>query len=573
LLFIFFAVLFLYKKLTEQKHPFTPKKITKVETDVDICKRLYSTKEGVIPSDLDAIVIGSGIGGLTLAAMLAKQGRRVLILEQHDIAGGCCHTFEENGFEFESGWHVVFEMDLKKDKGFMGEILHYLTDGQLKWEPYDDPMDEIRLGTRRTISVPRGKENFIKELKKQFPDEAEKLDKFFDLVQKISDDFYHRMVSRILPPWLGKIYYYFFGGYYRKYAQRTLSDVLKNEFGFSKDCVSALSYFYGYLGSSPDSVYFSIFSLVFIMILKGNYFPVGGPQNVVRKLLEQVEARGGKCLVKCQVEKILIKGNKAVGVKTSKGQKIYAPLIVSDAGFMNTYIKLVGEESLKKFGLYDRVKSMKQSDSNHIMLFLGFDKSSKELQLPKRNFFLMPDSDFSEAARLLKEEMRIDQLRAMVGFPSSKDPEYEKRCPGKSTAVICSGGANMEWFKEWEHKRVKQRGKDYEQFKQKFVNELEQRFFTHFPHLKQHCVYKEGATPLTTQYYLASVEGASYGLEYNEEKRDWIRADTPIENLYLTGQDVISPGLAGAIGGALICYAAITGENVLAAAKKYCEQE
>lgn len=56
-----------------------------------------------VPQDLDVIVIGSGIGGLTAGATLAKAGKKVLVLEQHDQAGGCCHTYIEKGFEFDVG--------------------------------------------------------------------------------------------------------------------------------------------------------------------------------------------------------------------------------------------------------------------------------------------------------------------------------------------------------------------------------------------------------------------------------------------------------------------------------------
>lgn len=56
-----------------------------------------------VPGDLDVIVVGSGIGGLTAAATLAKAGKKVLVLEQHDQAGGCCHTYIEKGFEFDVG--------------------------------------------------------------------------------------------------------------------------------------------------------------------------------------------------------------------------------------------------------------------------------------------------------------------------------------------------------------------------------------------------------------------------------------------------------------------------------------
>lgn len=56
-----------------------------------------------VPRDLDVIVIGSGIGGLAVGATLAKAGKKVLVLEQHDQAGGCCHTYIEKGFEFDVG--------------------------------------------------------------------------------------------------------------------------------------------------------------------------------------------------------------------------------------------------------------------------------------------------------------------------------------------------------------------------------------------------------------------------------------------------------------------------------------
>lgn len=56
-----------------------------------------------VPENLDAIIIGSGVGGLGLAVLLAKVGKKVLVLEQHDRAGGCCHTFTEKGFEFDVG--------------------------------------------------------------------------------------------------------------------------------------------------------------------------------------------------------------------------------------------------------------------------------------------------------------------------------------------------------------------------------------------------------------------------------------------------------------------------------------
>ena len=80
-----------------------------------------------IPENLDAIVIGSGIGGLSCAAYLAKVGKKVLVLEQHYIAGGCMHSFEEKGVEHETGIHYIGNVNKRKI------VLDLITDTPIEW--------------------------------------------------------------------------------------------------------------------------------------------------------------------------------------------------------------------------------------------------------------------------------------------------------------------------------------------------------------------------------------------------------------------------------------------------------
>lgn len=67
--------------------------------DIDIT----GFKPQKVPENIDTIVIGSGISGLTTAVLLGRAGSKVLVLEQHDQAGGCCHTFVDKGYEFDTG--------------------------------------------------------------------------------------------------------------------------------------------------------------------------------------------------------------------------------------------------------------------------------------------------------------------------------------------------------------------------------------------------------------------------------------------------------------------------------------
>ena len=103
LLSIILFFVYLYFKFTKPRHPFKPKPFVKPQEKREYSKQIYSTKPGVVPDNLDAIVIGSGIGGLSIAGLLAKQGRRVLLLEQHDIGK------KKKKLIFKSWWMVKYK--------------------------------------------------------------------------------------------------------------------------------------------------------------------------------------------------------------------------------------------------------------------------------------------------------------------------------------------------------------------------------------------------------------------------------------------------------------------------------
>ena len=92
---------------------------------------------------MDAILIGSGIGSLTTAAILAKTGKQVLVLEQHHQAGGCCHTFVKNGYEFDTGIHYVGELG---SQTLNRTLLEQISDGQIEWAPLDQYFDIVQIG-------------------------------------------------------------------------------------------------------------------------------------------------------------------------------------------------------------------------------------------------------------------------------------------------------------------------------------------------------------------------------------------------------------------------------------------
>ena len=135
-----------------------------------VLKQSFSAER--VPSGLDAIVIGSGIGGLTTATILAKVGKKVLVLEQHDQAGGCCHTYVEKGFEFDVSIHYIGEM---MEGTLQRTLLDQITESGTEWMKLEDVYDDVIIGgsedleKRKTFPIPSGRGKLMESLiRKEF---------------------------------------------------------------------------------------------------------------------------------------------------------------------------------------------------------------------------------------------------------------------------------------------------------------------------------------------------------------------------------------------------------------------
>ncbi|UCG39878.1 MAG: NAD(P)-binding protein, partial [Acidimicrobiia bacterium] len=121
----------------------------------------------------DTIVVGSGMGGMSAAAILSLLGKRVLVLEQHVIPGGFTHMFKRPGYRWDVGVHIIGEMS---ERSFLGRLLSTLTGGRLDWEPVGDIYDEFHFPDGFTIQFPSSYHAFREALLDYFPEEAEGID-------------------------------------------------------------------------------------------------------------------------------------------------------------------------------------------------------------------------------------------------------------------------------------------------------------------------------------------------------------------------------------------------------------
>uniref|UniRef100_A0A8C2KX23 All-trans-retinol 13,14-reductase n=2 Tax=Cyprinus carpio TaxID=7962 RepID=A0A8C2KX23_CYPCA len=511
-----------------------------------------------VPQDLDAIVVGSGIGGLAIAVLLAKVGKKVLVLEQHDRAGGCCHTFTEQGFEFDVGIHYIGEL---LDHKPMRCVIDQLTNGQLQWEPLDNPFDRVVLGppeNRRIYPIYSGKKRYIDELKKCFPGEEKAIDEYVRLSKKVANGIWLMILLKLLPTPLAKFLVHTglatrLSSFFR-YASRSLTDVV-NELTQNKDLRAVMCYIFGTYGKMPKEASFSMHSLLLCHYLNGAWYPKGGASEIAYHMIPIIEKAGG-----------------AVRDFNTCGQEevhVHAPIVISDAGIFNTYEHLLPKD-VQTMPAIQKQLSMVQHGDGGLSIFIGVDGTKEELGLKADNYFIFPENNLDELLEgYMKgngEESSKKVPLIFVASPSAKDPTWPERKPGKSTVTVVSF-ANYAWFEEWKDDKVKNRSIDYKELKEAFINNILEAVTEIFPKIKDRIEYVDAGTPITNQHYIGAPKGEIYGADhgiprFSVELNATIRPQTPIKNLFLTGQDVMLCGFAGALTGALTCGSVILNRNL-----------
>ncbi|XP_005089178.1 all-trans-retinol 13,14-reductase [Aplysia californica] len=338
-----------------------------------------------------------------------------------------------------------------------------------------------------------------------------------------------------------------------------------------------LCYFFADYALLPREAPFILHALLATHFMTNSFYPRGGTSEIAYHMSDVIQKHGGRVLVQAPVTNIICnEDGRAVGVRIGGKTKVdvYAKYIISDAGIDNTFKALLPREIAQKSNVYPLVDKIGPSRS-YITAFMGIEGTSKELNLPAANYWVYNTGNKDVDINTLMEEFlalnqdELEDANIPFGFlsvPSAKDPEYEKKFPGKASVLLLTL-ANWEWFEEWKEEKVRHRGERYESIKDVMGRRMWQMVVDTFPQLEGKCVYLEVGTPVTNSYYLGFPKGEMYGIcqgnaRYTAEAASKLRPETDIPGLYITGQDGLTAGFMGGLMNGLICSSQILNRNL-----------
>ena len=527
---------------------------------------MVSYKQHPLDDRWDAIVIGSGIGGLATAALLSKHAaKKVLVLERHYTAGGYTHSFRRPGYSWDVGVHYIGE--LQDPMSPLRAAFDHLTGSQLEWAPMPDVYDRIVIG-ERVFEFPTGRERLRARFKDYFPTEVAGIDRYFAAVQSAQKASGLYFAEKAIPRPVARLAGSFLRAPFLRWASQSTLDVLRR-FTQNEELIAVLTAQWGDYGLPPAQSSFGIHAIVAAHYFNGASYPVGGAARIAETITPVIESHGGKVVVSAEVQEIMVVNGRAVGVQMADGREFRADLVVSDTGARNTFQRLVRPpqpilRDLERF----------PGSFAHLSLYIGVKQSARELGLTGTNLWIYPSSGNgacdhdANLGRFLHDPSAPFPV-LYISFPSAKDPEFERNHPGRATleAVVM---VPYEWFAHWEGSRWKHRAAEYDAFKEALAARIQSEVERNVPAVAGKIDHAELSTPLTTRHFMNYQQGEAYGLAATPE-RFRLRSLTPhtsIRNLYLTGQDVASLGVAGALFGGVMTASAMLGRNLMSTVTK-----
>ncbi len=480
----------------------------------------------------DAVIIGSGLGGLECAHILSKAGMSVLLLERGTQAGGCLQSYRRLGLAFDTGFHYVGGLD-------EGQSLHsafrHLGLLRLPWQRLDNHFDRVTIGNQ-TFSFAQGYDAFVETLTAAFPAERDALNKYADMLKQCGEQQFDA-----LNPQTGEssVLSRFFETSAYQYLTETFHDPLL----INVLCGTSLK-----MELRKESLPLFTFAHGNGSFIESSWRLKGDGSLIVNSLADGIRMHGGEIICNAEVRELVEKDGKLVHAVCSNGEIYEGTIFISNIHPAVT-CNLVKQSS--------RMKKVYRSRITHLENTFGMFTVSLRIKPQTLRYFNWNQYIYKEPD-VWAFHLKNNPVSGVL--VSCRIPEDGSKYVQQADLLTPMNWSECE---QWSHTEVGRRGEDYKAMKKRVADEcitLAERFI---PGLRDRITGCYTSTPLTYRNYTLTPEGSAYGLrkDFRNPMITLLSPRTPISNLLLTGQNLMLHGLHGVTMTALFTCAEVLGKE------------
>ncbi|MGV3668027.1 MAG: phytoene desaturase family protein [Leptospira bouyouniensis] len=468
-------------------------------------------------SHYDTIVIGAGNAGLMAATRLQREGSKTLLLERHNVPGGCATSFVRGDFEFEVALHQLSGVGTESEPFIMRRVFEELGVLDKIELVMEEELYRIIMPGKLDVTLPADWLELQNHLITLFPNEKEQINKFFKLSEAVVKEYYFVLPRVRLANDKEKIRTKCPN--FSAYGLRSTTEVL-NEFFSTEDLIDVITPYWSYVGiPTTDLVFAEFIGMLYFYCVYKPWHIKGGSQMLSSALLSSFEEAGGEVRFHCAAEKILTQNGAVCGVILETGETITCDAVVSNASPLITYHELLDLETPPNSVIKD-FKSRRMGVSA-VCLYLGLDCSPEELGFTTASTFVMTTSNSSVT------EDRMYTLDApdwgMVTCYNFIDEELAPK--GKAVVTLVA----LQYGEAWKDIPPEKYISTKYEFGSKLIDLIEKAY----PNIRQHIEKAEVATPMTMMRYLNTPGGAIYGFKQMLQDGHLMRESLDaIEGLY-----------------------------------------